>query len=499
MKENNTFFGHPKGLAVLFFTELWERFSYYGMRTLLILFMVAGPERGGMNLDQSTAAAIYGLYTMGVYLFALPGGWLADRFLGLQKTVFYGGIVITLGHACLAIPNSQTFFFGLFLIVIGTGMLKSNISSLVGELYSSNDQARRDAGFSVFYMGINIGATVAPLLTGYIGERIDWHLGFAIAGVGMLIGVVVFHFNRKHLGSAGLEPGWKSEGEDNKGKKTFHPAVLWLMSLFVIVFVASLFTGYINFNPVLVAQIATYAIVASVILYFCYVFFFVSLTKDEKKKIKAILIFFAISTSFYIGYEQQGSTLNLFADRYTDKFVGSFEVPASWFQSLPAVFVILLAPVFAWLWVWLSKRNANPNTPTKLSLSLIVTGLGYLIMMGASMVYVSGTQPMGQWLVATYLFHTIGEILLYPVGLSAITKLSPKKLMGQMMGIWFMSLALGNLIAGLFAGQFDATAIESNPDLMVNLFGALVVFLVVAGLIVLLFKRRIRKFTLEVD
>ncbi len=498
MSKSITFFGHPRGLSVLFFTELWERFSYYGMRALLLLYMVASTEKGGMNLDEQTAAAIYGLYTMGVYLFALPGGFLADRVFGLQKTILYGGIIITTGHFFLALPYTQTFFFGLLLIVVGTGMLKPNISSLVGELYSTDEQAKRDAGFSVFYMGINIGAFIAPLITGFIGERINWHFGFAVAGFGMLLGVLFFVVNSKLLGGAGLAPGWKSKNVTLESSTKSRNQLIIGGGLVLTLLVLFL-TETLIINPIFLAHFATYAIVASVVLYFIYILFFVELTPSEKSKIKAIVIFFATSTVFYIGYEQQGSSLNLFADRYTDRLIAGFEIPAGWFQAVPPIFVIIFSPFFAWLWVWLAKKRINPITPAKLSFGLIFMGLGYLVMVGASLVYVAGSKPLGHWLVITYLLHTFGEIFLYPVGLSAVTKLSPKKLVGQMMGIWFMSLALGNLIAGLFAGQFDAASIERNPDLMVNLFGALVAFLIVAGLIVLLFSRRVRKYMLEID
>ncbi len=226
-----TFFGHPRGLATLFFTEMWERFSYYGMRALLFLFMVAAVEKGGMGLDDKTAGAIYGLYTMFVYLLALPGGWLADKFFGLRKSVFYGGCFITMGHFSLAFPSTETFFLGLVLIVIGTGFLKPNISSLVGELYSSHDQSKRDAGFSIFFMGINIGASIAPIITGYLGERINWHFGFAAAGIGMLLGLVQYKLTEQHLGNAGLEPSRLSDPERQKRRIKNIRASLWGVSI----------------------------------------------------------------------------------------------------------------------------------------------------------------------------------------------------------------------------------------------------------------------------
>jgi len=493
MNADKTFFGHPRGLATLFFTEMWERFSFYGMRALLLLFMVAAVEEGGMGLDEKTGGAVYGLYTMFVYLLALPGGWLADKFLGLRKSVFYGGCIITIGHFCLAFPFTETFFIGLLLIVMGTGLLKPNISSLVGELYSSSDQARRDSGFSIFYMGINIGATFAPIVTSYLGENINWHYGFAAAGIGMLFGVIQYKLTEKNLGLAGLEPAKLSDPVlQSKKEKNFRVGLI-IFGAGLILLMSLLLTGTITINPVMIAKISLYVIGGSVVLYFVYILLFEKLDKPEKDKVKAIAMFFLASSMFYFGYEQQGSSLTLFADRYTDRFIGNFEFPSGWFQVVPAGAVILFVPLFAWLWIWLSKRNLNPSTPVKLSLGLIFMGLGYAVMMGGSMIVVAGSKALPTWLIFTYIFHTFGEICLYPIGLSAVSKLSPKRLVGQLMGIWFMSLALGNLVAGLFSGEFDDTSILANPQLLVDLFQGVVIAMLVSGVIVVLFRNRLRK------
>jgi proton-dependent oligopeptide transporter, POT family len=493
MNSNKTFFGHPRGLATLFFTEMWERFSYYGMRALLLLFMVAAIEKGGMGMDEKTGGAVYGLYTMFVYLLALPGGWLADKFFGLRKSVFYGGCLITVGHFCLAFPLTQTFFVGLLFIVMGTGLLKPNISSLVGELYPVADQARRDAGFSIFYMGINIGATIAPVITSYLGENINWHYGFAAAGIGMLLGVIQYKLTENSLGTAGLGPIKLADPVlQNKTEKNFKTG-LAVFGLALASFISLLLTRTITIDPVAIAKISVYAMGASVILYFAYVLLFEKLDKEEKNKIKVIAVFFLASAMFYAGYEQQGSSLNLFAARYTDRFIGGFEFPAGWFQTVPAAAVIIFVPVFAWLWVWLAKRNLNPSTPVKLSLGLLFMGLGFAVVMGASMVIVAGNKAMPAWLIATYVFNTFGEICLYPIGLSAVSVLSPKKLLGQMMGVWFMSLALGNLSAGLFGGEFDDTAIAANPHLLVDLFWVMVKWLFLAAVIVLIISKPLRK------
>ena len=493
MSFDKSFFGHPRGLATLFFTEMWERFSYYGMRALLLLFMVASVDDGGMGLDEKTGGAIYGLYTMFVYLLALPGGWLADKFFGLRKSIFYGACIITLGHITLALSSNETFFLGLLFIVIGTGMLKPNISSLVGELYPSTEQAKRDAGFSIFFMGINLGAFISPLITSYLGEKIDWHYGFGAAGVGMFLGIIQFKLTEKYLGNAGLEPAKLDDPKAQKQREHTIKIGLWVIGSLLAVFVALLFTRTITIDPLKIAQASTYFISGSVILYFLYLFLLEKLSVDEKKKMGVIAILFLASTIFYAGYEQQGSSLNLFALRYTDRMIFGWEMPAGYFQSVPAVFVIIFSLAFAWLWVWLAKRDLNPITPAKLALGLIFMGLGYAVMMWASTIVVAGNKALPTWLIVTYLLHTFGEICLYPVGMSAVTKLSPQRLVGQMMGIWFMSLALGNLSAGLFAGEFVDEVIAENPQLLIDLFWVVVKVMMVAGLIILLFSKQIRK------
>lgn len=493
MDSTNSFFGHPRGLATLFFTEMWERFSYYGMRALLLLFMVGSIDSGGLGLDVKTGGAVYGLYTMFVYLLSFPGGWLADKFFGLRKSVFYGGCLITLGHFCLAFPFTESFFIGLLLIVMGTGLLKPNISSLVGELYAQTDQARRDAGFSIFYMGINIGATLAPIITSYLGEKINWHYGFAAAGIGMLVGVIQYKVTEKNLGTAGLEPTKLSDPIlQQKRERKFRSGLL-IFGFALTLLMMLLLTRIVTIDPVAVAKVSVYAIAGSVLIYFLYILAFEKLDTEEKSKIKVIAMFFLASFMFYAGYEQQGSTLSLFADRYTDRFIGSFEFPAGWFQTIPAVSVIIFVPLFAWLWVWLSKRKLNPSTPVKLSMGLIFMGLGYLVIMGGSMIIVAGGKALPTWLIFTYIFHTFGEICLYPIGLSAVSKLSPKRFGGQMMGIWFMSLALGNLIAGIFSGEFDESAIAAKPYLLVDLFQPVVIIMLVSGGIVLVFSKRLKK------
>ena len=491
MHSDQSFFGHPKGLSTLFFTEMWERFSYYGMRAILLLYMVAPLQDGGMNLSTQTGGAIYGLYTMSVYLLALPGGWLADKFFGLRKSVFYGGCVIALGHFCMAIPLTETFFLGLVLIVLGTGLLKPNISSMVGELYPSSDQARRDSGFTLFYAGINLGAALAPLITGYLGEKVNWHYGFGAAGVGMVLGLIQYKLTEKNLGDAGLPTSTDRPRDPSYDRRITKG--LWITAIILVVLLLLLFTDTISIDPLIAGKILGYIIPVSAVVYFIFILLFQDLNSGERKKVIAIAIFFLATGLFYAGYEQQGSSLNLFAENHTDLFIGDFEMPASWMQTVPPVAVLVFSMVFAWLWVWLEKRKMNPSTPVKLSFGLIFMGLGYAVMMGASLVVIGGDKPLPTWLVLTYVLHTFGEICLYPVGLSAVTKLAPKKLAGQMMGVFFIALAYGNLIAGLFSGEFDEKAIEANPSLLLDLFGVVMKVMLISGIIVLIFSKPIRK------
>ncbi len=467
---------HPKGLMVLFFTEMWERFSYYGMRGILILYMVASLSDGGFEMDDATAAAIYGIYTALVYLLALPGGWIADRIIGQQKAVFYGGILIAAGNISLAIPTLREFFFptGLVLVVIGTGLLKPNVSAIVGELYPEGG-ARRDAGFSIFYMGINVGALFGPVICGFFGESINWHLGFLAAGVFMALGLVQYKFNLKHFGEAGLLKG-QSEDAKSQAKRSFGYGIAAVVALTIILTLAHN-SGIVNLTLNGMAAAAGVVIIGLAIFYFSYVIFFGHLETIEKKRVLVIFFLFIGAALFWSGFEQAGSSMNLFADRLTDRVVFGFEAPASWLQTINPLFIVIFAPLFGSLWVWLANRN--PSIPAKFGLGLLLLGVGFLVMMwGATYTDPNGSGVSPGWLISTYFLHTLGELCLSPVGLSSVTKLSPKPLVGQMMGTWFMGAALGNLIAGLVAGQFETLPL---PELFGNVayiaLGAGVLFL----------------------
>jgi POT family proton-dependent oligopeptide transporter len=475
---------HPRGLAVLFFTEMWERFSYYGMRGILLLFMVNAANSGGLGLDAKTAAAIYGLYTALVYLLALPGGWVADRLTGQQKAVFIGGSIIAAGHFTMAIPLKETFYGGLFLIVIGTGLLKPNISAIVGDLYPEGG-ARRDAGFSIFYMGINLGAFIGPLVCGYLGENVNWHLGFSAAGFGMAAGLVQYKLGGKYLGEAGTFKTKSPEGLA-KDRATFYKA-LGGAGLMAVLAGALQQSGFIHITLQGAAQATGVIIVSLAVVYFAYIIFLGKLGTREKKRVAVIFLLFVGAALFWSGFEQAGSSFNLFAERLTERMIGGWEMPASWLQSVPALFIIVFAPFFAWLWVWLAHRE--PSIPTKFGLGLLFLGGGFLVLAwGATYSSESGPGVSPMWLITTYLLHTFGELSLSPVGLSSVTKLSPKRLVGQMMGVWFMGSALGNLMAGLLAGNFETLPLW-------ELFGYVFMISAGAGLLFLIFSKPIQKLT----
>ena len=477
-------FGHPRGLSTLFFTEMWERFSYYGMRALLVLFMT-DQVAGGLGLTDVTATAIYGLYTFGVYAVALPGGWIADRLVGQRHAILWGGIVIAAGHFTLAIPTVWAFYLGLVLIVLGTGLLKPNASAIVADLYPEGG-ARRDAGFSIFYMGINVGALAGPLVCGYLGESIDWHLGFGAAGIGMALGVVQYVWGWRYLGDAGtLHTG---PVQRRQAWRTFGAGigVTFVVLLALVVFQAG---GVLPLSFLNVAQGTGLVITVVVVIYFAYLFIFGGLDREEARRVAVIPLLFVAAAVFWSGFEQAGSSMNLFAERLTDRTVFGWEAPASWLQSINPLFIVIFAPLVGSLWVTLGSRN--PSIPVKFALGLVQLGVGFFVLAWAAALTTDGALVSPMWLVVTYFFHTTGELCLSPVGLSSITKLAPKRFVGQLMGIWFMATALGNLMAGLVAGL-----IESLP--LPQLFGTVGAIVVGIGLVVLLVSGPVRRLTGDV-
>jgi proton-dependent oligopeptide transporter, POT family len=457
------FFGHPRGLSTLFFTEMWERFSYYGIRPLLVLFMTAALADGGFGFDRPTASAIVGIYAASVYLASLPGGWIADRWLGLRRTIYYGAVLISLGHFAIALSSvfsKPAFFAGLVLIVMGTGLLKPNISAIVGDLYPAAD-ARRDAGFSIFYMGINVGALAAPLITGFLGERVGWHYGFGAAGVGMVIGLITYRIRAgETLGPLGVLPSGTPEQQ-----RTVKNVTMLLLALIGLVMLLTM-TGALTINAISVGNRMRDVMVATAVAYFGYLFLFAGLDPNEKKRIFVILILAIFATIFWSAFEQAPTSLNLFAQDFTDRNLLGWEVPVSWLQSVNSFFVITLAPVFAALWVTMAQRGREFSSLAKFTFGLLFAGLGFYLMVLAANAVIAGgpgTRVSMWWLTGSYLLQTLGELSLSPVGLSSMTKLSPRRFVGQMMGVWFLATALGNLIAGLVGGHVDPNNLTEMP------------------------------------
>ena len=476
VQDDRAFFGHPRGLSTLFFTEMWERFSYYGMRALLILFMTASAAEGGLGFDTASAGAVYGLYTSMVYMACLPGGWVADRLIGQRRAVLWGGILIASGHFSMAFPSLTTFYLGLLLIVLGTGLLKGNISVLVGTLYREGDN-RRDAGFSLYYVGINLGAFLAPLVCGWLGQRVNWHAGFAAAGFGMVLGVVQYILGGRHLGDGGLRPAVSSEDEYRSNRARALVAATVFVAL-VAVIGGGAYTGAIPVTPNQVADGAGYFLLFVTLGFFAWLFTSSAWTPVERKRLYAITVFFLAAALFWSLFEQAGSTLNLFADRDTRTSVLGWEFPSSWFQSMNSMFVFSFAAVFAWLWLALGRRGKEPSTPIKFSLGLIFVGAGFAVLVVAATLAQNGVKVSPMWLTVTYLLHTFGELCLSPVGLSAMTKLAPARIAGLVMGVWFLATSVGNFIAGRLAGFYEAMPLPA-------LFTNIALFGIIAGLLLL--------------
>jgi POT family proton-dependent oligopeptide transporter len=496
--DDTRFFGHPRGLSTLFFTEMWERFSYYGMRGFLIFYMTAPLAMGGLGLETATAAAIYGTYTSMVYLMSVPGGWVADQILGQRRSVLYGGILIAAGHFSLAVPAAAMFYTGLVLIVLGTGLLKPNISAIVGQLYGPKD-IRRDAGFSIFYMGINLGAFFGPLITGYLAQdagfraRIAawgfdpnsvWHFAFGAAGVGMSLGLLQYVLSSRSLGRAGQDPAGASTAEATQRAK--RQALIWGAGALAVIAAWALWQRSTagGIQPTAIRDAAGYSLVLITVVFFARLFLDRSWTREERGRLAVIFVFFACAAVFWAVFEQAGSTLNLFADRSTrNQFLG-MNFPSSWFQSLNALFIIALAPVMAWLWVTLGRRQ--PSSPAKFALGLIGVGLGFAILVPGAIAAAGGTLVSPMWLTAVYLIHTVSELCLSPVGLSSMTKLAPPRVVGSMMGVWFLGASIGNFLAGQTASFYETMPLE-------RLLGAVSVMPIVAGILMLLFSKRLTR------
>ncbi len=440
---------HPEGLATLFMVELWERFSYYGMRALLVLFMVAPVGAGGLGFGTVEAALIYGNYTMAVYLLCIPGGYTADHLFGARRAVLFGGMVIACGHFTMAMPTPVGFYVGLVLIALGTGLFKPSISAMVGGLYAPDD-ARRDSGFSIFYVGVNMGALAAPFVTGFLAQSAifkswltdwglnpahSWHWGFAAAGIGMALSVAMFWARLRVFGKVGVAP--------DRPTMTLRGAAAALLgsALLLLALVSSDRPGF-EWLRYLIVGLPVAAIAV-----------FVRRGDLEARRVAAVFVLFIASMIFWAAFEQAGLSIALFADRLTDNHLYGFDIPSAWYQSLNPLFVILLAPLFAVLWTRLGARQ--PSTPMKFVLGMVLLSASFVLMVPAAQLTLEGkVSPL--WLVGLFFLQTAGELCLSPVGLSAMTKLAPPRLVGLMLGIWFLGAAFGNKLAGLLGTGFNS-------------------------------------------
>jgi POT family proton-dependent oligopeptide transporter len=456
-----TWLGHPRGLATLFFTEMWERFSYYGMRSILILYVVAAASGGGFGLDDRTASSIYGLYIAATYVFALFGGWIGDRLLGAQRAIITGGAFIAVGNAMLVMAGTRFFFLGLAVIVLGVGLLKPNISVLVADLYPEGG-APRDAGFSIFYVGISVGALLGSLLVPLCAAKFGWRWGFFLPVVGMILGLGQFMMTRKWLGQSGLRSA-------NAERGSWLPVIGFVILASLLALLA--FTGRLVLNPIQIAAAASWVIALCAAAFFVYLIFFARLERIERRRVYVMAALFAAYAAFFAGFEQGGASLNLFAERYTDRHLLGWVMPAGVLQGTTALVTILFAPLFAALWIALGRRDRNPTPPVKFAIGLALLGVGYVVMYFASRYVVGGAQVSPLWLLVTYFLQECGDLCLSPVGLSSMTKLAPPRFVGQVMGLWFLALALGNNLAGQLSGEYDAANLSSLPGLFLKICG----------------------------
>ncbi|MCY7752991.1 peptide MFS transporter [Bacillus haynesii] len=475
------FFGHPRGLFTLFFTEFWERFSYYGMRAILIYYLYTEVTKGGLGFDQTTANSIMAVYGSLVYMSGIIGGWIADRLLGTANTVFYGGVLIMFGHILLSFPGSvPAFFISMLLIIIGTGLLKPNVSSVVGDLYSPED-TRRDSGFSIFYMGINLGGFLAPIIVGTVGQTYNYHLGFSLAAIGMLFGLLTYLATRKkNLGSAGrtvpnpLTPAERKMVFGRIGIGVLVIAAIFGYSTFMGWMTIELFTMIVSCLGILIP-----------LIYFIVMFKSSKTTSDERSRLTAYIPLFVASMMFWAIQEQGANILATYADKRTHlEFLG-VQLHSSWFQSLNPLFIVVLAPVFAWIWMRLGNRQ--PSTPTKFSLGLILAGLSFVVMIFPA--YINGTESLANpmWLVLSFLIVVLGELCLSPVGLSATSKLAPAAFSAQTMSLWFLSNASAQAINAQIVRFYSV-------DTEIAYFGIIGGVSILLGIILMLLSPKIQKF-----
>ncbi|MCF3960625.1 peptide MFS transporter [Streptomyces fuscigenes] len=482
-----TFFGHPRGLATLFMTEMWERFSFYGMRALLTLYLLSGgPDAskslhgGGLAMDLATTTAIYSIYNSLVYLLAMPGGWLGDRVWSPRKTVAIAAGTIMVGHLTLALPGSGTFFIGLALVALGSGLLKANISTMVGHLYKGPNDPRRDGGFTIFYMGINTGAFFAPLVIGTVGEKYSWHLGFALAAAGMAIGLAQFLIGTRHLSPESSRVPQPLSREERTS--WLRKGLLWVMVAVVAYGIIGL-SGHFTLNWAMVPLTVAGLVIPAGVLW--RIKRDRSLSAGEQTKMSGYIWFFVAAAAFWMIYDQGGSTVQAFGTNKAADNVLGLAFPTSWYQSLNAIFIMALAPVMAWLWLWLKRRQKEPSTVVKFAVGLVFMGLSFFFFLIPLFMAENGTLVSPMWLVGIYFIQTVGELCLSPVGLSVTTKMAPEKYASQMMGVWFLAVTAGDSVTGLLSiadVDLSGTGVVALEAVLATL----------AGLAVVMYRRRVR-------
>ncbi len=491
--ENPTTTGHPKGLYSLFFTEMWERFSYYGMRALLTIFLTAELATGGFGLDRAESLKVYGIFTALVYLTPIIGGWFSDNILGQRKSILIGGITMAIGQFMLAFSSSTAifselgdrmyfFYLGLGVLILGNGFFKPNISTIVGDLYDNNDP-RKDGGFTIFYMGINIGAFLSPFIAGTLGEKVGWPYGYFAAGIGMLLGVLWFHFKRNTLDNLGLPPKAYKENRTDLNAKDWMDILIYTVVCVVLVFAIMAFW---NSTSDTIHSVVIWVFGLAGVGFLGKTIFTGTNGSTEWTRVSVILILAFFNIVFWAGFEQAGGTFNLFAQENTNRNVGGFLIPTTWFQNINPIAIVTLAPLFSLLWIKLSKKNLNPRTPVKFAIAMFIGAIAFYIMTLASNNAASGNMVSPMWLVVVYVLLTIGELLLSPIGLSMVTKLSPSKIVSVMMGVWMASFALGNYLA--------ATLEEILTKFNFELYPFITMLMVISGVCLLLLSPILNKF-----
>ncbi|MFJ8310666.1 MULTISPECIES: peptide MFS transporter [unclassified Streptomyces] len=475
-----TFFGHPRGLATLFMTEMWERYSFYGMKALLPLYLIAP---GGLHMNATTATAIYSVYMAMVYLLAMPGGWMADRFWGPRKTVAIGAGVVIVGHITLALPTEASFFAGLILVALGSGLLKANISTMVGHLYKGPEDPRRDGGFTIFYIGINLGAFLAPLTIGTVGEKVNWHFGFTLAAVGMALGLAQFMLGTRHLSAESSVVAKPATAQEKQS--VLRKGLIWLI-VAAVFYIALAVTGNFADWALMPITIAGLVIPVAVLTR-------MKRDKDlsevEQSKLSGYIWFFVVAAVFWMIYDQNGSTLSIFGKNSTTNSLLGFDFPTSWYQSLNPVFIMALAPVVASAWLWLNKRAKEPSTAVKFASSLALIGISFVVFLIPLIDTANnGGKVSPMWLVAIYFVQTIGELCLSPVGLSVTTKMAPAKYSSQMMGVWFLAVTAGDSVTSLLTSKQLGVNLDTSGAVAIEAALA-----VVAGFGIWMYRKKVKQ------